>query len=264
MPTENKCQNCFDTAHIEVMMMRITINLSAASIPGLPPEMDICVCCDSALSDMHITPLKRKTQTPAGALMATTATTGGRGGGGHPNAGYSNNSSSSNADTMRNQSTWNPTTPGMPTPTHMLHPTANLGTICSLLYVYIAYSKLRCSFTLASYLHHTLILLYITLLGGYTSNPSYNSTGQPSLGYNNINDNFPSNFPLNSAYNPPHHPNPNHPHYPSLSGPGTDPLTSNIPPATKVCACGLPVKQLTVGKDGPNKGRLFTSCPKPK
>ena len=104
-----------------------------------------------------------------------------------------------------------------------------------------------------------------TILGGYTANPSYTSTGQPPaqppLGYNNMNHNFPSNFPLNSTYNPshPHHPNPPYP-----SNPGFDPLTSNMPPATKVCACGLPVKQLTVGKDGPNKGRLFYSCPKPK
>ena len=139
VPTENKCQNCFDTAHIEVMMMRITINLSAASIPGLPPEMDICVCCGSALGDMHITPLKRKTQTlpmtGTGATTATagrpgyaahgpaattgTTTAGGRGGGGHPNVGYNN--SSSNANSMRNQPAWNPATPGMP-------PTANFGT----------------------------------------------------------------------------------------------------------------------------------------
>ena len=146
VPTENNCQNCFDTAHIEVMMMRITINLSAASIPGLPPEMDICVCCDSALGDMHITPLKRKTQAHPVATTATAGTmgrpgyaahgaaAGGRGGGGHLNAGYRNNSSSSNANTMRHQPAWNPTTPGMPTTTHLPPPTANLGTICSLLY----------------------------------------------------------------------------------------------------------------------------------
>ena len=140
MPTENKCQNCFDTAHIEVMMMRITINLSAASIPGLPPEMDICVCCDSALSDMHITPLKRKTQTPATttntvgrpgyAAHGTVATTaGGRGGGGgYPNIGYNNVNNINSNSNMRNQPTWNLATPGMPTPTHMPPPSANFGT----------------------------------------------------------------------------------------------------------------------------------------
>jgi len=41
---------------------------------------------------------------------------------------------------------------------------------------------------------------------------------------------------------------------------GAPPRDVNVP----VCGCGAPGKQLTVSKEGPNKGRKFFSCAKPR
>jgi hypothetical protein len=44
---------------------------------------------------------------------------------------------------------------------------------------------------------------------------------------------------------------------------GTDPAGAPAGPQT-MCSCGAPAKLLTVAKEGPNRGRPFFSCAKPR